>query len=444
MKNAFRKNVSTLSIAAAALMLLAGCDMFSNDVDTHLPGERISVLQLQKELVPNPDLQQQAVNLPEAWTNQFWPQAGGYSTHAMGHLALGKNLKMAWRESIGVGGNRRSPLTSGPVVAEGIVFTLDTEGQVTAFDLQTGRKKWRQSAVPEGEEDTSAVGGGLAYASGRLFVTNGYKFVTALDPQKGSLLWKAATPAPTRAAPSVMDDKVYAMTLDNRLLVFNTSDGTPVWNFSGVSEETNLLGSASPAVDQSVVVLPLSSGELFGLRPENGQVVWQDNLSSVRRAGALSSLTDIRGLPVIDQGIVYAVSYSGRMVAMDPVSGERVWQREIGSAETPWAAGDTVYVISTEQQLAALTRAAGDIRWVQQLSRFADKDKKEPVVWTGPVLAGNRLFVASSEGEVMSVDPQTGKPVESLKAGGSVTIAPVVAGNTLLVLTEDGELSAWR
>lgn len=438
----------SLTAIMLAGFLLTGCakvsEWMGDDALPPLKGERISILQLQKELAPNAELQKTPLAVPEAWTNKFWPQVGGYPTHTMGHLALGNNLKKVWSTKIGAGGDRRTPLTSIPVAAEGMVFALDTEGNVTAFDLAKGQKKWRQSVTPKGEEDSGAIGGGIAYAAGKLYVTNGYKQLVSLNPANGAMNWKAVVVSPVRAAPTVMDDKIYLMTMDNRLLVFSAVDGSPLWNYTGVSETTNLLGAAIPAVDQSVVVVPLSSGELFGLRTENGQVVWEDNLSAVRRAGTLSSIADIRGLPVVDQGIVYAVSYSGRMVAIDQVSGQRVWQREIGSAETPWSAGDSVFVISVEQQLIALARKNGDIHWITQLSRFADSHKEAPIVWTAPVLAGGRLILASSDGRMAEVNPVDGKILRTTKLAGDVTLPPIVVDNTLLVLTENGELSAYR
>lgn len=433
--------VLALSALAVMTLGLGACD---NDVDRVLPGERLSVLQLQTALAPSPQLSDVPVDLPEPWTNQFWPQAGGYPNHAMGHLALAPSFKKAWSSSIGAGGDRRRPLITSPIMAEGMVFTVDADGEVRAFDAKTGSRKWSVSIVPKGEEDSGAVGGGLAYASGRLYATSGYKYLTALNPQSGQQLWKTKLPSPARSAPAVMNEQVYVITLDSRLMVFAVSDGAPLWNYNGVSESTNLLGSAAPAVDDTLVVLPLSSGELYGLRPENGRVVWEDNLSAIRRSGSMDALADIRGLPVVDQGVVFALSYSGRMVALDEVTGRRLWQREVGSSETPWAAGRTVFIVTSEQQLIALRRDSGEIHWVTQLPRYEDDKHESPVVWTGPVLAGGRLITASSTGELREVDPQTGEIVRTTKLGDAVTIAPIVADGTLYLLTQDGTLSAWR
>src|SRR5690606_12842902 len=113
---------------------------------------------------PGPELQDAPPALPAPWVNQYWPQPGGYPSHAMGHPALGPKLQKAWTADIGAGGGRRAPLIAPPVVAQGLVFTLDTSGSVSAFTLTSGNRSWRQSVVPRGEEDTGAVGGGLAYA----------------------------------------------------------------------------------------------------------------------------------------------------------------------------------------------------------------------------------------------------------------------------------------
>ena len=445
-----RKSLSIFHLLAilAAPLLLSNCGSFDNMFNdtglAPLKGERISVLQLQTELTPNNELQKTPALLPDPWTNKYWSQAGGIPSHAMGHLSLGKDLKKVWSVSIGSGGNRRNPLITQPVVANGTVFTVDTKGHTTAFALADGKKKWRVSSVPSGEEDSGTIGGGIAWADNKLYVTNGYKHLLCLNPATGEVIWRVATPSPARAAPSVRDGRVYLITLDNRLMVFSAANGRLLWNYYSVMETTNLLGSVSPAVDAFAVVFPMSSGEIVGLRVENGQAVWEDNLSGSRRIGAFSSISDIRGQPVIDQGLVYAASYSGRMVAIDEVSGQRVWQREVGSAEMPWAAGSSVFIVSSGQQLISLTRQNGDIRWITSLMRFEDKNKEEPVVWTGPVFAGGRLILASNSGQMIEADPQNGKILKQTRLPGDVTIAPLVSDNTLIFLTRQGNLIAYR
>src|SRR4051812_44289155 len=110
-----KNKLSSFLLLAAFATIAAACskfdDMFSSsDHQPPLKGTRISVLQLQAQLVPNPELQQTPIALPAAWMNMFWPQAGGYPNHVMGQLSLGKDLKKAWSSSVGSSGSRRDPL----------------------------------------------------------------------------------------------------------------------------------------------------------------------------------------------------------------------------------------------------------------------------------------------------------------------------------------------
>ena len=289
------------------------------------------------------------------------------------------------------------------------------------------------------------MGGGVAFADGRLLATTGYGELLSLDPKSGAISWRTRVPGPVRAAPTVINNRVFVVTVDNQLIAYSANDGATLWTHTGILETAGLLGAASPAADGSIVAVPYSSGELFALRAENGRVAWSDNLAAVRRAGALSNLADIRGMPVIDRGLVMAVSHSGRMVAIDERSGGRAWEQEIGGVDTPWVAGDFIFVLSNDGEVIALTRQSGRIRWVAPLARYEDpQDRTGPIIWNGPVLAGGRLWVANSVGELVSLSTENGQEQQRLELPGGAFIAPVVADNTLYVLTDDGTLVAYR
>ena len=72
------------------------------------------------------------------------------------------------------------------------------------------------------------------------------------------------------------------------------------------------------------------------------------------------------------------------------------------------------------------------MRWLTQLPRYrGDKPKKGTISWTGPVLAGDRLILASSEGQLANVSPTDGKLLSTGKVGAPVFLTPVVANQTL-------------
>lgn len=427
----------------AAALLLSSC---GSDEKPPLPGERISVLEMQRHIEPGDlALDAQGFITPAAWRNEFWPQTGGYPSHSMQSLALSEGeLRKAWSADIGQGATESLPLTAQPVVVDGRIFTLDTDSVLSAFSIENGKKIWQVDVRSKGEDDP-VIGGGIAYSQGQIYVTNGYDEVIALSPGDGSLLWRVRIPAPARAAPSAMDSRVFVATLDNRIVTLDAATGQALWEYAGVSESTGLVGAASPAASTDIVVPAFSSGEIFALRIENGALAWAENLSAFRALGNISGLSDIRGMPVIDKGLVIAISFGGRMIAIDQRTGNRVWQREIGGAEMPWVAGNYIFVLTTESELIALGRDNGVIQWVADLPRFEDpEDHDGPIFWTGPVLAGGRLIIAGSNGHVMEFAPDTGKHIRSWAAGSSVTIPPVVAGETLYLLGDNGVMSAFR
>ncbi len=424
----------------AAFLFLQGCS--SDTSQAPLEGERISIMTLQEALVA--DVPNDEIVLPNPWANQFWPQAGGYPNHSMQNLALSNELKLAWKADIGRGLQDDIPLTVQPVVVGGLVYTLDTKAQMRAFDVQNGKEVWRRHVGAE-QDDDPVILGGIAYGYKRLYVTNGLNEILAIEPKSGEIVWRQKIPSPSQAAPSVLDGRIYVNTIDNRLVALNEIDGSILWEYSAITEGTGLVGAASAAVNSEIVIPVFSSGELAALHVENGGLAWADNLDSVQRFGGLGSISDIKALPVIDRGLLIAMNYSGRIAAIDLRSGNRIWQRDIGGPNTPWVAGDYVFVLSSDNHLIALSRKTGMIYWVSKLPSYEDEEDRDSfITWQGPVLAGNRLILVSSDRRALSVDATTGDIANRWKLPASVKIPPVVAEQTLYLLSDSGILYAYR
>ncbi|MDJ0684774.1 MAG: PQQ-binding-like beta-propeller repeat protein [Alphaproteobacteria bacterium] len=434
-----------LLIVAAAASALAGCENWFGETEAPpLPGARIAVMLEEGVVEPDPRLADLDVRLPPPYLNTDWPQAGGYADHAMHHLMVGENLEQVWDISIGEGSDGGNRILNTPIVANGKVVTKDSEFIVRAFDAETGGLIWEfDPGVPEEDED--AFGGGVAYHDGRIFLSTGYAQLIAVDAKDGVELWRAALPGPMRAAPTAADMAVLAITIDNQTSAFNPVTGERLWVHSGFAETAGLLGGASPAIDGPLAIVPYSSGEVFGLRLGTGRPVWSDSLTSIRRADALSALADIRGLPVIDRGLVLAVSHAGRTVALDARSGQRVWDLRVGGRQSPWVAGEFIYLLTTEGNLLAVTRRGGRVKWVVSVPIWEDaEDRTDAIAWVGPVLAGDRLILGNSLGELVSVSPYTGEALGGVDVGDPILTTPIVANGTLYVQTDDGRLIAFR
>ena len=425
-------SIALLAILTACSSMPSKLNPFKKE-EVKLTGERISVLKSQKGFQVDEGLAKKPVVLPQAKRNADWDQPGGVASNAPGHLEFGGGLGAVWRADIGEGSSDDGRLTASPIVYQGKIYTLDTEGVVSAFSASSGSRTWRVSLAPEKEKGNEGFGGGIAANGGRLFVTTGFGVVVALNAGNGAVEWTRKIGVPLRSSPTAIDGKLFFVSAESKLYCLSTVDGVELWTFRGLPESATLLSNVSPAVSGDIVVVPYPSGEVIAYNISAGRSAWVETLSRTRGGSSLAGLSD-PARPAIDRGVVFAVGHSGRMFATAQKTGERLWTKRIQGTQMPWPAGDLVFVVDINGVLMALTRKEGKVRWLTELPQ----SKR----WSGPVLAGGRLWLASADGIMISVDAKTGNIVSKRDLGQPIYIAPIVAAGRMFVLTDKARLLA--
>jgi outer membrane protein assembly factor BamB len=461
--------VRAVLFVTAVAMLLSGCAVTdeigswfaTSGKKSNLRGVRIPVMSLDMDLKPDPEAAKIAVVLPPPYRNLEWPQPGGYASNTMYHLAVPGRLREAWSQNAGKGSDQASALISSPVIAGGLIYALDSEAHIYAFRAANGAPVWNRRLAPKNGTDMptlwgllgkantvdppQGMGGGVAYDDGKIFVTSGFGVVICMDAKTGRDIWRHDLGMPIVNAPVVNGGRLYVSTHDNHFYALAEADGRQLWDNQGITESQGILAATNAAVAGETVIAPYTSGEIFALRAQNGQVGWSDVLSRSGHVTALSQIDDIAGRPVIDRGVVYAISQSGLMAAFSVNTGERLWTRDIAGIQTPWAAGDYVYVLDINARLICLTRKEGKVRWIHQLPQYENLEKKrDPILWAGPVLVSDKLIVTSSNGYAQSLSPYDGKLLGRVEIPAGTTIAPVVADGTLYLYTSEADLVALR
>jgi outer membrane protein assembly factor BamB len=434
-----------VSLALAAT-LLSGCGVVGKSrPKTPVVGERVSVLSTDPDVQVDPATAALPFTLPAASANASWNQPGGTPSKSAGHPALGTSLTEAWNVSIGQGTTVDARLAAPPVISGGNVYTIDTSATVRAFDAATGGQRWAVQFGTERGNNASLFGGGVAVEGDRVFATNGLGFVAALSTANGSQLWQVRPGGPLRGAPTVAGDTLYVMSQDNQLYSLKAADGATNWSATAAVEIAGVFGTAAPAFERGTVVAGFSSGELNAYRFENGRLVWQDALARTSISTSVATLSDIDASPVIDNGQVFALGQGGRMVALDLISGQRIWELNLAGIATPWIAGDWLFAVTDDAKVMAISRTNGKIRWINQLPAFENqKAKRGPISYVGPVLAGGRLILGGSNGVMVNIDPASGAFQSQTNVGAAISQPPVVANNTLYVLDDRGRLHAYR
>lgn len=432
-------------IALSLAIALTGCGIGrKNAPKTPVSGQRTSILGSTEVVKADETIATVPVTLPPAQVNADWAQSGGNAAKTIGHVALGEGTQQVWTANV-AGGGSRMRLASPPVIADGKLFVIDTGAVVSAFDAKTGSKLWSSSVRSPDDRGNVEFGGGVSYARGRVFATTGIGDVASLDATNGTVSWKVRPGGPLRGSPTLSNGNVYVMSQDNQLFALNETNGNVVWQDSGTIESTNVFGVAAPAAAQGSVVAGYSSGELTAYRYENGRTLWGDALSRTSISTSVATLTDIDADPVIDRGRVFAIGEGGRMASYELTSGQRLWELNIGGISTPLVVGDWVFVVTDRSQVFCITRATGKVRWISDLPAWRKPRKKEGAIrWHGPILAGNKLILGSTEGALAFLDPADGKLLLEHDIDQSLSLPPVVADSMLYLLTDDGRIIARR
>ena len=433
-------------VALVAALGLAGCGVFKpSQKKTPTLGERVPILASENAAAVDPAISGVQVLVPPAAPNDAWAQPGGNAAKSMGHLAVAASPARLWTATID-GGSNRQRLGAAPVIAGGKLYVVDVDANVHAFAADTGAKLWTTAIGGDDKKSQAArFGGGVSFDEGRVYATDGLGDVAALDAATGAVTWRAKPGGPLRGAPSIANGQIYVLSQDNQLFALNEADGKVVWTENASVESQGVFGVAAPAIASGTVVAGFSSGELNAYRYENGRNLWQDALSRTSISTSVSSLADIDANPVIDNGTVYALGQGGRMVALELGTGQRAWEQNFAGISTPWVAGEWIFVVTDDGRLVCLSRVNGKVRWIESLGAYKNvKKKKGAITWFGPVLAGDRLWLTSSEGELVAAAVTDGKVQQRIPAGDAFTLPPVVANQTLYVLDQKGRISAYR
>jgi outer membrane protein assembly factor BamB len=431
----------------AMLGLLAGCTK-----ELILPGARFDVRtpleQTQEGAEPVAAVVNRAVpiQLAAPKANADWTHRAGSPGHYMPHLALGAQLSQVWSANVGAGSGRKHRISAAPVVADGRVFALDSRATVTATG-SNGAGLWSVDLTPETDRADDASGGGLAYGGGMLFVTTGFGELVAIEPASGKVAWRQKLGAPVTGAPTVSDGLVYVVARDSSAWAINAADGRVRWQLPGTPSVSGMVGTSAPAVSDRLVLFPFSSGEVAGALRKGGVRLWGATVAGQRRGRAYAGVSDITGDPVVVGNVTYVGTQSGRTVAIKTASGERIWTATEGAYGPVWVAGGSVFLVSDNAHLVRLDAETGAVIWSVEMPYFTkSKVKRRKAIHAhyGPIMAGGRLIVVSSDGLIRSFNPVDGALLGTTDLPGGAAAQPAVADGTLYVVNTRGQLLAFR
>lgn len=333
-----------------------------------------------------------------------------------------------WKVSAG-GGSAREYLRLEPAIVSDSIYVANESGDVMAFDLESGDKKWKT--------DTDAqISGGVGAYHGTAVVGTLDGTVIALNTANGEIVWTAQVSSEVLAAPAVSATVVIVQTIDARVFAFDTKTGEKRWSYDHVAPVLSLRGTSSPVIDGTQVLCAFDNGQLVSFSLADGSRTWEARVSQPKGKTDLERIVDIDGSPVVSEGLVYSGSYQGNIFAFAKAQGNPVWKQELSTYGNLAIGSGKVFVSTDKSHLIAYNAKNGEVIW--ELDALLNRELGAPTA------IGRQIAAIDGEGYLHLISQQDGSFVDRFKPAGDGFHAPLLAHlGKLYILSDDGKLSAY-
>jgi outer membrane protein assembly factor BamB len=331
----------------------------------------------------------------------------------------------------GVGGDGETlRLGLGVAATDGRVYAAGREGDVVAFDLESGKQVWRARTK-------TLLAGGTGVGDGLVVVGSSEGAVIALNAADGAERWRSKVNGEVLSAPAVSARGVIVRTVDGKLRGLAPDTGKELWQYEQAVPRLSLRGTSLPAIVGESVICGFDNGKVVALNVNDGSLLWETTVAPSRGRTELERLVDIDSAIKVVSNNVYAVGFQGRVAMLALDSGQIWWSQDASSYRGLNVDEDNVYISTAEGDVVALRRASGTELWRQ--SGLAHRGLSAPVV------TDNAVAVADFKGYVHWLDKKTGAFAARAEAGGArVSNPPIVAGDRVFVINDEGRVTAFK
>jgi outer membrane protein assembly factor BamB len=338
------------------------------------------------------------------------------------------NFSKRWSKKVGDGqGDGFYKIT--PVLVGDVLYVASAEGEMVSLDAETGKQRWKTDLdVP--------LSGGVGFHDGSLFVGASNGLVLRLDARDGSEYWRASVSGEVLSAPQGNGSLVVAQTYDGKLIAFDYESGEQRWAHLSDVPVLTLRGTSTPIMLGQLVIAGFADGKVLAIDQNSGNVAWESRIAIPQGRSEIERIVDIDGSMTLQGSELYVASYQGRVAAVDPRTGRKVWQRNVSSVSGVSVGFGNVYTADQDGTISAFLRNGQGIRWQNIELGYRGLSRPTPV--------SSYLAVVDFEGYLHILSQVDGEILGRTKADGDGARADMIAkGNMLYVYGNGGKLAAY-
>jgi outer membrane protein assembly factor BamB len=340
------------------------------------------------------------------------------------------HVQRAWGASVDDKSAANLRLGLGVSIADGRLYAAGHKGQLTAFDLQTGKVVWRKNLK-------APLSGGTAAAGDLVLIGTSSGHLFALATADGQLRWDAQLKGEVLAPPAISEKLIAVRTGDGKLRALSPADGHELWQQEQQVPKLSLRGTASPVISGDVVLCGFDNGKVMAMNASDGSVQWEVTVTPPHGRTELERLSDIDSRVVVSGQDVYAVGFQGKVAMLALDTGQVWWSHEASSARGMGIDGDTLYISTSDGEVVALRTRTGAELWRQTALLHRRL--------SAPGAMDEGLVLSDFEGYVHWLDKTNGSIIARVRGGNvRVSTAPVISGNMVAIINDRGQLNVYR
>jgi outer membrane protein assembly factor BamB len=421
-----RKTCGKLVCASLLVLMTVACNKNEEAIDlSKYEALDAGTLQL---FAPDPALKNQTISIPGATKISAWPTSGGVLSNIPQNLSVASKPGSTEAKTYDIHTKFSKEyhfVGNTPVISGNKLFVLGDKSCLHAYDLSNLKKERWKITFNNTEEDVFR-GGGIFASNNNLAVTHGSNSISVLDANTGAEKWKYMMSNISRTAPIIYRDRVFALTVDNKLYCLDLATGLLKWIHEGAAEQLSVLKTSSIVAYQDSILVPYSIGQVYAVSVVEGKQLW--NLSLDEKFASIGDLFT----PVINGDVAYISSFKGVLYALDLKTGTIIWNNYYAGGNEIWLAGSYIFSVNKSSQLSAINKFTGKVKWIQNLY--------EETISSRPILVNNELFVVSSEGRLLVFSPLTGEKLKQLQVAKVRYSTPIATQDGLFLLSAKGNL----
>ena len=307
------------------------------------------------------------------------------------------------------------------------VVVAGGDGSVVTLDANTGAEVARANV---GTTLSAGVGSdGRTHA-----VVTRDNNVVALEG--GREIWRYRLPTQSYTAPLVAGGRVFVLGADRSLTALDGRAGTLLWTVQRPAEPLVLRQAGVLTAVGNTLVAGLG-GRLVGVNPDSGNVTWEAPVASARGTNDVERLVDLVGGVRRQGNVVCARAFQAAVGCVDTYNGNVAWTRAANGATGIDGDDQRIFGAESDGRVLAWRADNGDRSW-----------SSERLQWrylTAPLVLGRSVVMGDETGLVHFLSREDGSPLTRVSTDSSgIAVSPVVAGNTLVVVTRNGGVYGFR